>query len=633
MRRGHKIRPIQRSLTLRPSRAMRDLPRSGESRMYLTNLIALNVGPLADLELAPEFHDNGNPKPIVLVGGNGCGKTNVLSIIADALIEIAATKFSDITPHVGQGRQYYRMLGPLTVRQGADFELSALRFSHDGAAFGYRGVIGDANAQELAPRLMFMPEMANWGNKADKSVFGPTDQVENIFRSGAYAFLPSNRSEIPIWLNSGDKQDRKVSFSAAITDELKKPIVPTSTFDAMKSWMVDVILDQSMDSAAVIQLLANGAQGLQDLMQAALQAVQLSPTLGLMNQIISEIIKRPNSRFVRAGRSANERKIQIFQPDNTFIPTLDSLSAGQSSLLSIFGTLARYGDAGLGRPAQEISGIIVVDEIDAHLHADLQYEVLPKLISMFPKVQFIITSHSPLLALGLTKALGENGISLIELPTGNKINAERFNEFETSLSYFRATKSFEENISQIVSKSEKPLVICEGETDPVYVRTAAELLGFDELSARVTFDWVGQRGNKGAEGGGKDNLRSAYSMLKNNPKFLRSPTVTLFDGDAPQANEDIGDLHRRTLPRNPQNKLCRAGVEELLPEDVFEDRFYDVYEKRTAKIVITKDLKKVELCNHLCNEVRDPDHFRLFEPTLRMLCDLFNIAPPQQATP
>lgn len=43
----------------------------------------------------------------------------------------------------------------------------------------------------------------------------------------------------------------------------------------------------------------------------------------------------------------------------------------------------------------DLSGIAIIDEIDVHLHISLQKKVLPFLIKAFPKVQFIVSTHSP----------------------------------------------------------------------------------------------------------------------------------------------------------------------------------------------------------------------------------------------
>jgi predicted ATP-binding protein involved in virulence len=43
----------------------------------------------------------------------------------------------------------------------------------------------------------------------------------------------------------------------------------------------------------------------------------------------------------------------------------------------------------------ECEGIVLIDEIEAHIHVELQKRILPLLTSFFPNVQFIVTTHSP----------------------------------------------------------------------------------------------------------------------------------------------------------------------------------------------------------------------------------------------
>lgn len=47
------------------------------------------------------------------------------------------------------------------------------------------------------------------------------------------------------------------------------------------------------------------------------------------------------------------------------------------------------------RAALETSGIVLIDEVDMHLHPEWQQVVLQGLTSAFPRVQFIVTTHSP----------------------------------------------------------------------------------------------------------------------------------------------------------------------------------------------------------------------------------------------
>ena len=86
------------------------------------------------------------------------------------------------------------------------------------------------------------------------------------------------------------------------------------------------------------------------------------------------------------------------EPDQEF--PLGSLAEGYKSVLSwLFDMLVRIHELGgnLYR-AKQISGVVLIDEIDLHLHPYWQRTILPSLERTFPKIQFIITSHSMLVA-------------------------------------------------------------------------------------------------------------------------------------------------------------------------------------------------------------------------------------------
>jgi len=50
-----------------------------------------------------------------------------------------------------------------------------------------------------------------------------------------------------------------------------------------------------------------------------------------------------------------------------------------------------------GKKLVENCGIVMIDEIDLHLHPEWQMHILPTLANALPKIQFIVTSHSPLI--------------------------------------------------------------------------------------------------------------------------------------------------------------------------------------------------------------------------------------------
>lgn len=74
--------------------------------------------------------------------------------------------------------------------------------------------------------------------------------------------------------------------------------------------------------------------------------------------------------------------------------TLQTLSSGYSSIFSIISNLIMSAETYSISP-KNIQGVVLVDEIDAHLHVSLQRKILPFLTQTYPAVQFIVTTHSP----------------------------------------------------------------------------------------------------------------------------------------------------------------------------------------------------------------------------------------------
>jgi ATPase len=55
--------------------------------------------------------------------------------------------------------------------------------------------------------------------------------------------------------------------------------------------------------------------------------------------------------------------------------------------------------------AYESEGIVLVDEIETHLHLELQKVIMPLLTEIFPNIQFIVTTHSPFMLSSLSNAV------------------------------------------------------------------------------------------------------------------------------------------------------------------------------------------------------------------------------------
>lgn len=133
-----------------------------------------------------------------------------------------------------------------------------------------------------------------------------------------------------------------------------------------------------------------------------------------------EIVKRAVNIFM--GEMLGENTVRVFYDkrteelmyeNGTEVLPIRLLSSGFRTLvgmvLDIAYRMAILNPFLLDKILKETPGIVLVDEIDMHLHPKWQWNVVKALKKTFPKVQFIVTTHSPII---VASCKNENLISL-----------------------------------------------------------------------------------------------------------------------------------------------------------------------------------------------------------------------------
>lgn len=122
----------------------------------------------------------------------------------------------------------------------------------------------------------------------------------------------------------------------------------------------------------------------------------IDPQLNAVRSAIYSIL--PEFTNLRVKR--NPLRMVLDKVNGSSKETLDinQLSDGEKCMLSMVGDLARR--LSIANPSLENplygNGIVLIDEIDLHLHPQWEATIVEKLEKTFPKCQFIITTHSPL---------------------------------------------------------------------------------------------------------------------------------------------------------------------------------------------------------------------------------------------
>lgn len=102
-------------------------------------------------------------------------------------------------------------------------------------------------------------------------------------------------------------------------------------------------------------------------------------------------------------QSINPRTWQIaLMTDSGEVP-IEAVSQGTQSLIGWISIMLQrlydvYGDS---QQPRKKPALVMVDEIDAHMHPAWQRTIAPHLMKLFPNIQFIVTTHSPLIVGGV----------------------------------------------------------------------------------------------------------------------------------------------------------------------------------------------------------------------------------------
>lgn len=163
--------------------------------------------------------------------------------------------------------------------------------------------------------------------------------------------------------------------------------------------------------------------------------------------ILSMLDECTNLRVVRKPRL--EMKID----KGNISLNVSQMSDGEKCTMALLGDLARR--LALANPTKDNplsgEGIVLIDEIELHMHPSWQRKILNTLKNTFPNVQFIVTTHSPIV---LSEANEDYSVFFMK-EEAQRIEAERLNPlngYDTNavLEQFMDTKSVNEKTGQLI---------------------------------------------------------------------------------------------------------------------------------------------------------------------------------------
>lgn len=601
--------------------------------MLFKKIEICNIGPISNLSI--EFPKEENtPKPLIIVGENGTGKSILLSHLVNTLIIGKQQVYEDVEIEKGRAFKYR---SPNYIKSGEYYSFSSVEFESEEKVQEWQLLLSRSDFEE---KLGYTPLKKEWNkiplqesSHFSSSFRGDSENTQKIFKQQCCLYFPVNRFEEPAWLNLENLNSKAIYTDLKrISGYSNRDIICTSPLKKNINWLLDLIFDRQAFDIKIQQ--ANlPLQGLPVQPQVSLFAGyegQSSNLYKAVLQVVRVILNETGNIRLGAGTRQN-RVISVMKDEQPWVPNLFQLSTGEVQLINLFISIIRDYDFSEGKlnTLSDIKGIVIIDEIDAHLHAVHQKEVLPKLIKSFPNIQFIVTSHAPLFLLGMEQEFGEGGFEILNMPNGEKLAANYFSEFAAAYEAFKATANHREEIASEIKQYAKPVVFVEGDYDIRYLVKAANVLGKQQVLERIQLK----------DGVGFGNLDKIWKSYNNSiSEVVPNKIILLYDCDTNKQNAQKNMVFKRVLPTNNDNPIS-LGIENLFPKETIDriekerPQYIDLKEtslKRVrgveSNIPASKSVNKDEkgnMCNWLCENGTIED-FSCFITAFDIIEDIIN---------
>jgi len=299
-------------------------------------------------DLALEFHE----RVTVFAGRNGAGKTSVLAALANLLAYLPNM--------ISQKERPIRWLKETDIRNETDVASVEVVVSAAGgdAAWGA--------SRTRAQRPGALPEMRHDVAALVEPARRSIDEGAPRLPLAVYfpASRPVREDRVEGW--EADRIDPFAPYDAAFRHR-------TTTFRRFFRWFRE-------------------REDIENERRLTVDDKHRDPELEAVRHAIGGLL--PEVSELRVQRASH--RIVVRHRNEVF--AVDQLSDGQKNVLAMTGDLARrlaLANRGVTDPLSQ-PAVVLIDEVELHLHPAWQRSILDSLCRAFPACQFIVTTHSPI---------------------------------------------------------------------------------------------------------------------------------------------------------------------------------------------------------------------------------------------
>ena len=239
-------------------------------------------------------------------------------------------------------------------------------------------------------------------------------QDDSIIELPVFGYYGTGRLWNEKRLTKGKRNNKEIVDANTRTFAYMDCLDPSSSYKQFEEWFISAFIKMREDQ---IRRLEAGHS------QVTANPLVENP-ITVIQQAVNELLASTGWRNM--SYSETHEKSLVMHHDLHGTLRVDQLSDGIKNMVAMVADIA-YRCALLNphlgaEAALKSEGVVMIDEVDMHLHPQWQQTVIAGLLTAFPKIQFIVTTHSPQVLSTVEREnirlleLDSNGIGTASIP-------------------------------------------------------------------------------------------------------------------------------------------------------------------------------------------------------------------------
>lgn len=330
--------------------------------MYIKNIHIKNYKGIRELTLELE------PGVTLVIGNNGAGKTSLLSalnVVLEGMFALSNGILRKSSSQMKSSSQIMTQNDIHTTSVTAGDVTESMKY-HVPTLIGYEVEIdGKTYSQEC--------RIEHEGNGTKFTTYDLSDKMQELLNQSDSALPLLNYQSIDRANLSSDIREAQLKGQFERRQGYVNSFIGRSSMEDVQDWCLSMAFEE-------------------------FQSRRMIKEYETFRKIVSRFIQKIEGMKTEPKIELSPKLRRLVYSDNQEGQLINNLSAGYQSVLCMIMELA-YRTVLLNPNidgSEEVDGVVLIDEIDMHLHPKWQWKIIEVLCATFPKVQFIVATHSPI---------------------------------------------------------------------------------------------------------------------------------------------------------------------------------------------------------------------------------------------